>query len=269
MKKTQLITYQNFRDINQRYIKYYSSFTNNTVRLNIIDYPRLKDYIIEHYNEEELKWIFNHCPYTLKLAPREGDVKEFMRDNIRQHSTIWVVKREGKKMVFINRAEGGIFSIKEMKVLRDLDETLLDYDEFEEYLFDDFVALRTRLFCESIEKNFLGRKQGPNNSSNSLVEQIADIYRYYEDKVEVDEGLKDREGIVLILTHFSFLEVHDDDTVGIGFKVDTPPNVAATQILKLKEIKQIKQILIYENFYVNESGEFLWNPKLKVKISES
>jgi len=216
-----------------------------------------------------MQWIFNHYPYTLKLATREGEVKEFMRDNIRQHSTIWVVTRGGKKMVFINRAEGGIFSIKEMKVLRDLDDTLLDYTEYEEYLFDDFVALRTRLFCESIEKNFQGRTYTPNNASQSLVEKIADIYRYYEDSVSIDEGLKESDGIVLILTHFSFVEVHDDKTIGIAFRVDTLPNLAATQIMKLKEIEQIKHISIYENFYVNKSGEFLWNPQVRVEVNES
>ncbi len=263
------VSLENFRDVDYKYVKFYSLFSDNTVRLNIIDYPAFKQYLLENYDENQLPGIFTNCPYTLKVATREDDMKEFMNDNIIQFSGLKVAERGGKKMVFINKTRGEIYHLKEMHMLRELDDNLLEYDEFVEYLFDDFVAYRSRVFREMIEKNFR-RPVEPNDSSpRSLVDKIAALYKHYEDKVYIDEELKERKGFVLMFTHFAFLEIWDDSTVGIAFRVNTLPDVAATQILKLKEIEGIGKILIYENFYVNDGGKVLWDPKVNVELSET
>ena len=148
------ITYDNFRQVDCKFIKYVSQ-KRGKFKINILTFRDFRDKLIAKYSEEEIQRFFRMFPYDLDSEVRPEDMILSIKLEIEFYDDLHLVSLDGLDFVLIDQSTEQLEGLDFLKEVRSQPIILR---EFVVVSLLDFVRISQEDLFYSIELNLRGRE---------------------------------------------------------------------------------------------------------------
>jgi hypothetical protein len=142
------ITYENFRELDLKYMKYISIISEKFI-LSIIDFNVFRETLCDDYPEEKIQYFFKIFPYLLEPIT-EKDIEISIELEIEYYDDLQSLEFDGEKYVLFNMKS--VFG-DNWDFPHEIKTQPIPFTYFVSIAFEEFVEFNTEGFLETMDAN--------------------------------------------------------------------------------------------------------------------